>query len=290
MSHGPLAEPAPAATNYRLDGPEPHLFLDPFPRRLRAEFAGTTVFDTLHGQLLHRTGELPQLYVPQDEVLFVFDADAGADAGSEDSSVFGPTSYWSLRSGERVADRALWSHPDPPRRAGFLRGLYGVSFAAMDAWFDEAEQVYGHLRDPYHRVDVRSTQRRVRVSLGNQVLAETDHPLLVSETGLPNRLYLPPEDVLTDRLSPSSTRTVCPYKGEADYAGAGEAGDVAWRYRDPLPEASPVAGYWCFDDSRVLVRADTRTAPAEPPADPEPGALLGPKPHRRHHGLFHRHD
>ncbi|WP_051580510.1 DUF427 domain-containing protein [Pseudonocardia acaciae] len=93
--------------------------------------------------------------------------------------------------------------------------------------------------------------------------------MLVSETGLPNRFYLP--DLRSDELTESSTSTVCPYKGTASYAGAGEVADVAWCYRDPLPEAGKIAGYWCFDDAKVDVRVDSRAIPTQLPArDPRP--------------------
>ena len=89
----------------------------------------------------------------------------------------------------------------------------------MDEWYDEDERVEGHLRDPYHRVDVRRSSRHVRVRLNDSdtVLAETSLPLLLSETGLPNRFYIPAEDVRQDLLEPSDTHTVCPYKGTASY-------------------------------------------------------------------------
>jgi uncharacterized protein (DUF427 family) len=51
-------------------------------------------------------------------------------------------------------------------------------------------------------------------------------------------------------------------KGTAEYAGASDTDDVAWRYPDPYPDAAPIAGYWCFDENKVMVEYDTRTAPA----------------------------
>jgi uncharacterized protein (DUF427 family) len=79
----------------------------------------------------------------------------------------------------------------------------------MDEWYDEDELAEGHLRDPYHRVDVRRSSRRVRVLLGDTVLVETSRPLLLSETGLPNCFYLPAADVREDLLDASDTHTVC---------------------------------------------------------------------------------
>lgn len=151
--------------------------------------------------------------------------------------VKGEARYHSVVIGDRIATDAVWSHPDPPPSARWLRGYHGIAFDTMDVWLDEAEQVHGHLRDPYHRVDTRATDRRVRVTLGNRVLAESDRAVLLSETGLPTRLYIPADDVRADALAASPTSTVCPYKGTAEYAhaaadttdGTDAVTDAAWR-------------------------------------------------------------
>src|SRR5699024_10971102 len=129
----------------------------------------------------------------------------------------------------------------------WLAGYAAIYWSAMDSWWDEDEQVHGHLRDPYHRVDARRSSRHVQVRLGDRTVAESERPLLVCETGLANRFYLPRIDVRTDLLRASETRTICPYKGTASYVGAEATTDVAWAYEDPLPDASPIAGHLCFD-------------------------------------------
>jgi uncharacterized protein (DUF427 family) len=113
--------------------------------------------------------------------------------------------------------------------------------------------------DPYHRVDVRPSSRAVQVRLGDTVIAESASPMLLSETGLLNRWYLSPDDVRVP-LTPTETRSVCPYKGEAHYWAATlpdgtEAPDVAWSYPEALPESMRVQGLLSFwgDDVTVLV-------------------------------------
>lgn len=101
----------------------------------------------------------------------------------------GDASY-SLRVNGLVAEDAVWAYPEPKPAAQWLRGYRTLDWEAFDAWFDEDKQVYGRLRDPYHRVDTRQSSRHVRVRLGDRVLAESDRPVLLSETGLPNRWYL----------------------------------------------------------------------------------------------------
>jgi uncharacterized protein (DUF427 family) len=86
-----------------------------------------------------------------------------------------------------------------------------------DAWYEEEEQVFVHPKDPYHRVDVLDSSRHVRVTVGGEVVAETDRPAVLFETGLPPRYYIPPEDVREDVLEESEKTTQCPYKGVASY-------------------------------------------------------------------------
>lgn len=253
MGSGPLSVRAPETVNYRLDSPAHRLFFDAFPRRVRAEFGGETVLDTRQGMLLHESALLPQLYVPREDV---HEGLLERTGHTTHCPFKGDATYHSVRVGDRAAENAAWSYPSPLPRAAWLRGYHAFYWDSMDAWFDEAEQVHGHLRDPYHRVDTRPSTLRVRITLGDRLLAASDRPVLLSETGLPNRLYLPPEDVRPDALTPSQTSTVCPYKGTADYVDADGSTDVAWRYRTPLADAVAVAGHWCFDDAKVTVQVD----------------------------------
>jgi len=111
-----------------------------------------------------------------------------------------------------------------------------------------------------HQIDVRATSRKVRVELDGSMVAETDRPLILSETGLPARYYLPREDVKVDLIGPTGTRTRCPYKGEAEHWSVSIDGetyeDVAWSYPDPIPDVEPIRGLVAFYDERVDVSID----------------------------------
>ena len=80
-----------------------------------------------------------------------------------------------LLSGKRVASRATASRSRTrPARVRGCRGLDGwvvVEFAAMETWHEEDGRVVGHVRDPYHRIDVYSTPRHVTISLDGELLA-----------------------------------------------------------------------------------------------------------------------
>jgi uncharacterized protein (DUF427 family) len=241
---GPLAGTGGQLTNYQIDGPQHRLLMHPFPRRVRAEFAGQTVLDTRDGVLLHETGLLPQLYVPETDL----HADLLEPTEHHTHCPFkGDASYRSVRVGDRVAENAVWHYPTPVGSAPWLTGYAALYWSAMDRWLDEGEEAVGHLPDPFHRVDVRATDQRVRVLAGDLVVADSTRALLLSETGLPNRYYLPSADIREDLLAPSHTRTVCPYKGWASYWSLRAYGhhldDVAWGYQAPLAEAARLAGY-----------------------------------------------
>jgi uncharacterized protein (DUF427 family) len=257
---GPLSAHAPKEVNYRVDGPAHKLLMYPYPRRIRAEFAGRTVLDSRQAVLLYETALPPRLYVPEP------DLDASVFVPSDHSThcpFKGDATYRTLQVGDRVVPNALWAYPDPIDATPWLAGYASLYWEAADAWYDEDELIHG-LADPFHRVDVRSAGQHVQVLAGDTVVAETRSPLVLSETGLPNRYYLAPEDVRVP-LAPAATRTHCPYKGDAGYwsvrlPDGTELTDAAWGYPEPLPESARIAGRVSFlhEGLRVLVDGEPR--------------------------------
>ncbi len=148
----------------------------------------------------------------------------------------------------------------PPEASGALAGHVHLEWSALDAWFEEDEEVYVHPRDPYTRVDVLASSRHVVVGVAGEVVAESRKPTLLFETGLPVRYYLPPTDVRMERLRPSDGTSRCPYKGTATYwsveAGGETFTDLAWTYRTPLPESVKIAGLICFYNEKVDLVVD----------------------------------
>ncbi len=97
--------------------------------------------------------------------------------------------------------------------------------------------------------------------LGNTTLAASAKAKLMHESVIGNMIYFPKDDVRTEALIPSTTRTFCPFKGTASYWSAvlpnGEVvEDVGWSYERPLLEAKPVGGYIAFDTSKVEVSGE----------------------------------
>ncbi|HYF25736.1 MAG TPA: DUF427 domain-containing protein [Baekduia sp.] len=248
---GPLAR-HPAKSNYRIDSPAHRLFLHPFPRRVRAELAGETVLDSRSAFLLYETGLLPRVYVPLQDVRQ--DVLRATDTHSH-CPFKGDASYWSIQVGTTTADDALWTYLEPKPESAWLRGLVGVYHERLDRWLDEDEEVRPHLRDPFHRVDARRSTRHVRVLAHGELVAETRRPVVVSETGLPNRWYVPREDVLAG-LQPSATVADCPYKGHATYWSLDGVPDACWSYEEPLGEALAARGHVSFAGDDVVVEVD----------------------------------
>jgi uncharacterized protein (DUF427 family) len=101
-----------------------------------------------------------------------------------------------------------------------------------------------------HQITITPSDRHIEVTLGGEKLASSDRAILLEETGAPDRYYLPREDVRTELLQPTSTKTTCPYKGEASYwsvdAGGQVHDDVVWAYETPIDAAKQITGLLCF--------------------------------------------
>ena len=113
------------------------------------------------------------------------------------------------------------------------------------------------LRNPLHRVSTEHADAHVVVRHDGTVLADSRRPVLLHETGLRARYYLPREDVRLELLEPSARTTRCPWKGEASYwsARVGDTllEDVVWSYVDPIADVPAIKGLLCFYDERLDV-------------------------------------
>lgn len=143
-----------------------------------------------------------------------------------------------------------------PEAPGFVH----VPWDAIDTWIEEGRRLVHYPPNPYHRVDCRPTTRRLRVTVADTTLVDTDDTLIVFETSLAPKLYVSKAAVRTDLLHRTTTSSYCNYKGDATYwsAHVGDTivEDVAWSYEDPLPESLPIAGHLCFDAARVDLIAE----------------------------------
>jgi uncharacterized protein (DUF427 family) len=255
---GPFGDQGEKTFNFEVEAPSDHvLFFEDSPRRVRVVLGGETVADSRRVKLMHETRHLPVYYFPEDDVRMDL---LEATDHTTTCPFKGEASHWSVRVGENVAENAVWSYPDPIESAPPIEGYLAFYWRKMDRWYEEDEEVFVHPRDPYHRVDVLESSRHVKVSVNGEVVAETDRPVVLFETGLPPRYYIPPEDVRKDVLVASDKHTQCPYKGIASYHSVEVGGEteenVIWHYPEPIAAAEKIRGNLSFFNEKVDLEVD----------------------------------
>lgn len=228
--------------------------VEPGAKRVRAFLGGEVVVDTTRPLLVWEVPYYPTYYLPRADIV----AELVPTGETTRSPSRGDGEVATVRTAGHEAVGAAVHYPDSPLSE--LRDHVRLDWGAMDAWFEEDEQVYTHVRSPYTRIDILPSSRQVVVTLDDVELARTDRPHALFETGLPVRWYVPRTDVRMDLLQPSDTVTHCPYKGTTVHFSARVGGqtvpDVAWSYPTPLPESQRIAGLVAFYDDRVTVTVD----------------------------------
>jgi uncharacterized protein (DUF427 family) len=231
--------------------------IEPVPRRVRAMLGGEVVLDTTSALYVWEWPPYPQFYIPVADVRpgVLVDEDHPQKLHRGTARRHGLVAGGASRPGAAsvYGDDAL---------AG-LAGTVRFDWAALDAWFEEDEEVFVHPRNPYSRVDAVRSTRTVRVELGGLVLAESASPVMVFETGLPTRYYLNRTEVNFEHLVPSPTVTSCPYKGKTTGYWSVRVGetvhpDLAWAYDFPTRQLLPIAGMVAFYNEKVDVSIDGR--------------------------------
>jgi len=230
------------------------VFVEPTVKRVRAMLGGETVVDSRRTLILFEKGHLPVYYFPLEDVReeLLQESDKHTHCPRK-----GEASYWTIRAGGKVAENAVWRYPEPIEDCPDISDHVAFYWNAMDSWWEEDDQVFKHARDPYHRVDVLRSSRHVTVELDGEVVADTQRPLLLIETGLPPRWYIPRADVRLEVMRPTDSESTCPYKGVAGYFTATVDGteyeDIAWSYVAPWPECPKIEQAVCFFSERDAV-------------------------------------
>jgi uncharacterized protein (DUF427 family) len=218
-----------------FEPPERVVYVEPWPRRVRALAGDRVLVDSDRGVLVYESGRLPHYAFPAEDV----SADAGPSVEPE------------------------------------VDGYVTVPWAAADRWLEEEQEIIVHPHDPYHRIEVLPSTREVVVRVAGEMVAESRRPKILFETGLPPRYYLRAEDVRMKLLDPVSVRTGCAYKGFASYwdvvIDGGRVPAAAWSYPEPLPEGEPIRDLFCFFQERPEIHVTVDGAPADAPATPWSG-------------------
>ena len=257
---------------------------EPIDRRVRASLEGRTIADSTRAILVWEPRRVVPTYAVPVAALKAQLVPAGAESGADEDvgvrlpaissrPILDPSvpfdahscagTAYDVIAGEETGAAAAF-RPDDPDLAAYVV----LEFAAFE-WREEDEPVVSHPHDPFGRIDVLRSSRHVRVELDGRLLAESTRPMLLFETLLPVRFYLPRDDVKV-HLEPSDTATYCAYKGRASYYSLPDGPrDVAWTYHEPLHDAEPVRDRICFFDERfdVIVDGNRHDRPITPWSD-----------------------
>ena len=219
--------------------------------------AGEVVLDTTKALYVWEWPNYPQYYIPIADVnraLLV-------DEQHSERLHRGSAQLHGLRVGAIVRPSSARLYLD-----GSVAGAIRFDWDALDAWFEEDEEVFVHPRNPYTRVDALRSTRRVRVELDGALLAESSSPVMVFETGLPTRYYFNRTELNFSHLVPTETVTACPYKGRTSgYWSVRVANsthpDLAWAYDFPTRQVLPIAGMIAFYNEKVDITIDGELLP-----------------------------
>lgn len=236
---------------------------EPTDRWVRAIRQGETIADSKRPVLMIESRGEQDYYFPIEDVQMALLEESDH---TETSGYRGTKKFWNLRMNGDLIENAAWSYEPKENRPDFTDYI-AFDWGAMDHWYEEAEEVFYHPRNPYHRVDFLPSSRHVEVIVDGVTVADTTNPLLVFETTLPTRYYIPETDVDAQYLVAVDTKTHCPYKGDSSYYHVVVNGktyeNTAWYYPDPIPEAPRLKGtiaFWPEKDTRIQLVVDGEVA------------------------------
>lgn len=227
--------------------------VDEGAKRVRVMLGGRVVADTTSPLLVWEVPYYPTYYFPASDVAEELLVATGETRRSPSRGE--ATQYVVKVDGE---EGIAYSYQEP--KIAELADHYAFVWRSMDHWFEEAEEVFVHARDPHTRIDILPSDRRVRVEIDGITVADSTNASFLFETGLPTRYYIPKTDVRMDLLTPTDHETMCPYKGTSRYWSVTIDGNthdnVVWGYDSPLPESQKIMGLVAFYNERVDILVD----------------------------------
>ncbi|MFF9219538.1 DUF427 domain-containing protein [Streptomyces viridosporus] len=235
------------------------LLWEPSERWVRATAGGVTVVDSRHPLLVWEPRlPVPQYAFPREEVRTDLLRPARNPLTGRHT---GSTVFYDLEAGGEVRPDAAWTFPADDLAGHIAFEWFPRTGTGLDRWYEEEEEIFVHPRDPHTRVDAVPSSRHVRVEIEGTVVADTRSPVLLFETSLPTRYYLPRQDVRLDLFEATDHSTRCPYKGTADQYWSWRGGgavppDIVWSYPDPLPAVAAIRGRLAFFNEAVDLTVD----------------------------------
>jgi uncharacterized protein (DUF427 family) len=123
--------------------------------------------------------------------------------------------------------------------------------------------------EPGYVVFMMPSPKRLRIKVGDIIIADTIAGLVMQESDHLPVYYFPVKDVREEFLMVSATTTESPFKGTATHysinTGVTLVEDAGWRYLEPVKGCPPIADYmafywnkmnhWYEEDEEVFVHA-----------------------------------
>lgn len=229
----------------------PEYTVQPSPRWVRAYFNGLVVADSRE-MVLFFERPYPNYFFPKRHVRMEYLHKSDTLEYREGR---GETEFWHLEVDGKRCENAAFSH-----RGHGVGDYLTFKWDAIDRWLEEEEEIFVHARNPYHRIDAVPSSRHIEVYADGIEVAATRKPVLLFETDLPTRYYLPREDVRMELLENTATVTRCPYKGIAQTFGVRIAekfnADFAWSYPAPIAACVNIKNLICFYNEVVDISED----------------------------------
>jgi|SRR5216683_7094765 uncharacterized protein (DUF427 family) len=108
---------------------------------------------------------------------------------------------------------------------------------------------------PDHPITISPNPKRVTVTVGGKVVADSSSALTLHEASYPAAFYIPRKDVEMALLSRTEHATYCPYKGDCAYYSVAVGGDrsvnAVWTYEAPFDAVAAIRDYLAFYPERV---------------------------------------
>jgi len=108
---------------------------------------------------------------------------------------------------------------------------------------------------PDHPITIERNAKRVVVSIGGAVVADSRDALILREADYPAVQYIPRKDVDMTLLERTAHTTYCPYKGDCGYFSVPSAGtraiNAVWTYEAPYDAVAAIKDHLAFYPDRV---------------------------------------
>jgi uncharacterized protein (DUF427 family) len=227
--------------------------VEPGTKRVRVMLGGEIIADTIFPLLVWEVPYYPTYYFPPGDVRTELLIPTGESKGSPSR---GEATQYVVKAGN--AEGAAYAFHDSLIPECVDHHVF--VWRTMDHWFEEDEEVFVHARDPYTRIDILPSSRRVRVEIDGETVADSTNASFLYETDLPTRYYFPKTDVRMDLMIATDRVTACPYKGTARYWSVTVDGasheNVVWGYDSPFPESQKIVGLVAFYNEKTDIYVD----------------------------------